>query len=95
VTIPLHGFRLGLSSPLPPQIAVVDAVEVSADFHARFSARGKRYRYTLLNRRDPSPLLPPAGGARARSTWSRPGGGPSDRRATSPPSAPPAAAHCP
>lgn len=56
VTIPLHGFRLGLNSTLPPQIAVTDAVEVPADFHARFSARGKRYRYTILNRRDPSPL---------------------------------------
>ncbi len=56
VTIPLHGFRLGLNSTLPPQIAVIEAVEVAADFHARFSARGKRYRYTILNRRDPSPL---------------------------------------
>jgi tRNA pseudouridine38-40 synthase len=56
-TIPLHGFRQGLTSALPDPIAVIDAGEAGPDFHARFSARGKHYRYTLLNRRDPSPLL--------------------------------------
>jgi len=55
-TIPLHGFRLGLNSQLPPSIAVLAADEVPAEFHARFSARGKHYRYDVLNRSSPSPL---------------------------------------
>lgn len=64
-SIPVDGFRLGLSSALPDSIAVRDAAEVGADFHARFSARGKHYRYRVLARRAPSPL-------RARTTWHRP-----------------------
>lgn len=56
-TIPPHGFRRGLNSALPPQIAVVACHEAPPGFHARFDARGKHYRYTLLVRPDPSPLL--------------------------------------
>jgi tRNA pseudouridine38-40 synthase len=56
-TIPLHGFRMGMNSHLPPQIAVVSAEEVAADFHARFSARGKRYRYSILTRSSRAPLV--------------------------------------
>jgi tRNA pseudouridine38-40 synthase len=54
--IPLHGIRRGLNSILPPAIAVIDADEVPDDFHPRFSATGKHYRYTLLVRRDRSPF---------------------------------------
>lgn len=64
-TVPVHGFRLGLNSYLPASIAVVDAAEVEPEFHARFSARGKHYRYQVLTRPEPSPL-------RARTTWHRP-----------------------
>jgi tRNA pseudouridine38-40 synthase len=53
--IPLHGIRRGLNSLLPPAIAVVDAAEVADDFHPRFSAVGKHYRYALLIRPDRSP----------------------------------------
>jgi len=53
--IPLHGIRRGLNSLLPSSIAVVDATEVPEDFHPRFSATGKHYRYTILNRPDRSP----------------------------------------
>jgi tRNA pseudouridine38-40 synthase len=53
--IPLHGIRRGLNSMLPPQIAIRDAAEVADDFHPRFSAIGKHYRYTLLARSDRSP----------------------------------------
>jgi tRNA pseudouridine38-40 synthase len=53
--IPLHGIRRGLNSMLPPQIAIRDAAEVGEDFHPRFSATGKHYRYTLLARADRSP----------------------------------------
>jgi len=53
--IPLHGIRRGLNSLLPPEIAVRVADEVADDFHPRFSATGKHYRYTLLARPDRSP----------------------------------------
>jgi tRNA pseudouridine38-40 synthase len=53
--IPLHGIRRGLNSLLPRQIAVRDAACVPDDFHPRFSATGKHYRYTLLTRPDRSP----------------------------------------
>ncbi len=37
-------------------IAVLDAVETSPDFHARFSAEGRRYLYRILNRPAPPAL---------------------------------------
>lgn len=53
--IPLHGIRRGLNSLLPPAIAVRDVAEAAADFHPRFSATGKHYRYTILARPDRAP----------------------------------------
>src|SRR5690242_12090342 len=53
--IPLFGIRRGLNATLPEAIAIRDAAEVSDDFHPRFSASGKHYRYTLLARPDRSP----------------------------------------
>src|ERR1051325_7093987 len=53
--IALHGIRRGLNTMLPAQIAVRDAAEVAEDFHPRFSATGKHYRYTILARPDRSP----------------------------------------
>ncbi len=40
----------GVNAHLPSSVAVRWAQPVAADFHARFSARGRRYRYVLLNR---------------------------------------------
>ncbi len=40
----------GVNAHLPEGVAVRWAQPVAADFHARFSARGRRYRYLLLNR---------------------------------------------
>jgi tRNA pseudouridine38-40 synthase len=37
-------------------IAVLDAVRVGEDFHARFSAKERRYLYRILNRRSPPAL---------------------------------------
>ncbi|MEO8699514.1 MAG: tRNA pseudouridine(38-40) synthase TruA [Kofleriaceae bacterium] len=56
-TIPLHGIRRGLNSMLPDTIAIREATEVGDDFHPRFSATGKHYRYRILARPDRSPLL--------------------------------------
>jgi tRNA pseudouridine38-40 synthase len=39
----------GVNALLPPSIAVTWAQQVSSEFHARFSARARIYRYVLLN----------------------------------------------
>ncbi|MGH8118288.1 MAG: tRNA pseudouridine(38-40) synthase TruA [Rhodanobacteraceae bacterium] len=41
---------LGTTTRLPHAIAILWARAVPDDFHARFSARARRYRYTILNR---------------------------------------------
>lgn len=45
-----RGWMLGATSRLPPAACVLWCVPVAADFHARFSARARRYRYRILNR---------------------------------------------
>ncbi len=47
---PLSAWVRGVNSHLPSGVAVRWAQPVSDEFHARFSARGRRYRYLLLNR---------------------------------------------
>lgn len=47
---PLTAWVRGVNSFLPPSVAVRWAQVVPSDFHARFSAVGRRYRYYLLNR---------------------------------------------
>ena len=41
---------LGVNSRLPSSVAVVWARPVSDEFHARYGASGRRYRYAILNR---------------------------------------------
>lgn len=55
-SIPIIAFQKGLNTFLPRDIVVTDVDEVSTDFHARFSAISRRYRYTILNRSYPSAL---------------------------------------
>lgn len=55
-SIPVDRWALALNSVLPPDIRVVRAQEVAPDFHARFSARGKTYRYLIQNGRVPAVL---------------------------------------
>lgn len=45
-----RGWTLGVTSRLPPAICVRWCVPVDAGFHARFSARSRRYSYRILNR---------------------------------------------
>jgi tRNA pseudouridine38-40 synthase len=45
-----RGWVLGACANLPHSVAVLWAREVPEDFHARFSARSRRYRYRILNR---------------------------------------------
>jgi len=40
---------LGVNANLPPDVRVHWAVPVAADFHARFSALSRRYRYVIAN----------------------------------------------
>lgn len=47
----------GVNANLPGSIAVRWAQPVSGEFHARFSARGRRYRYLLLNRAERPGLM--------------------------------------
>ena len=46
----MRSWVLGTCSNLPQSTAVLWAQAVPDDFHARFSARSRRYRYTILNR---------------------------------------------
>ena len=56
-----------LNSALPDDVAVLAADEVAPDFHARFSARSRSYRYRVLRRRTRSAFE-----ARRALWWPRP-----------------------
>jgi tRNA pseudouridine38-40 synthase len=45
-----------LNAELPDDVAIVAAEEAPPDFHARFSARARSYRYRIWRRRVPSPF---------------------------------------
>lgn len=55
-TLPLKAFRDGVNSHLPRDVVIRRAEEKNDDFHARFSARGKWYRYTIYHADVRSPL---------------------------------------
>ncbi len=55
-TIPAGAWAPALNHLLPPDIRVLASDEVPLEFHARYSARGKHYRYRILNRRVPTAL---------------------------------------
>lgn len=54
---------LGTNANLPNDVGLLWAREVDDDFHARFSAQARRYRYVIFNREVASPLL------HRRTTW--------------------------
>jgi len=53
---PTDRMHLALNSLLPPDIRVLRAMDMPAEFHARFSARGKRYLYRIRWSEVPSPI---------------------------------------
>ena len=55
--IPIAAFQSGTNTFLPSDVVVIEATEVDTDFHARFSAISRYYRYTILNRSYPSALI--------------------------------------
>ncbi len=65
--IPLQAFRDGANRFLPADVVIREAREMPADFHARYSAKGKWYRYTLYLSDVRSPLS-------AQTAWHLRGG---------------------
>ncbi|HRX89827.1 MAG TPA: tRNA pseudouridine(38-40) synthase TruA [Steroidobacteraceae bacterium] len=59
----LRNWRLGANSYLPATVSVLWAEVVPVEFHARFSALARTYRYLILNRNSRSAL------AAGRATW--------------------------
>lgn len=62
--IPRHQFRmtpeklaLALNAMLPPDIRIIEARSAPENFHARFDATGKEYRYFVWNHPTMNPLL--------------------------------------
>lgn len=62
-----HSWVLGVNSRLPDGIALRWAEPVDAEFHARFTAFGRRYRYVIANR----PVRPALEAGRV-AWWRRP-----------------------
>jgi len=52
----LINIQRGLNSLLPSDIAINEMWEMGDDFHSRYSAKSKIYRYVILNQDFPSPL---------------------------------------
>ena len=52
----IRRFQRGLNALLPDDIRIMRLQKVSDDWHARYSAKGKEYRYFIYNR----PVMPPA-----------------------------------
>ena len=46
-----------LNAKLPDDIGIIEAEEVSLDFHARYHSKRKRYRYVIYNSKHKRPLL--------------------------------------
>lgn len=55
--IPADKFPFALNTILPEDISVKKSEEVTPEFHARFSAIGKTYKYLIYNSTFPSALL--------------------------------------
>jgi tRNA pseudouridine38-40 synthase len=60
-----YGWTVGTNTHLPPTVSVQWAKEMNHDFHARFSALERRYRYVIYN----NPIAP--GLFRKHLTWHR------------------------
>ncbi|OGO80217.1 MAG: tRNA pseudouridine(38-40) synthase TruA [Clostridiales bacterium GWC2_40_7] len=55
--IPEDKFAYALNSMLPEDIVIRKSEEADTDFHSRYSAKGKRYRYLFFSSPFPSALL--------------------------------------
>ncbi|HLV10079.1 MAG TPA: tRNA pseudouridine(38-40) synthase TruA [Halanaerobiales bacterium] len=57
VNIPVERIPMAINRLLPPDIVCIEAREVPLEFHARFDARGKKYRYRIYNQQIPSVFI--------------------------------------
>lgn len=55
--IPSRKLQKALNSLLPGDIVITKAEEVASDFHSRYAAKSKIYRYLILHRAHPSAFL--------------------------------------
>lgn len=55
--IPCSNIVRGMNSILPDDLAILSCEETDADFHARYSCKGKEYQYLILNRGSKDPFL--------------------------------------
>lgn len=53
---PAETLARALNANLPRSVAVRGVAECPPDFHPRFSAKGRKYRYSIYNAPEPSPL---------------------------------------
>jgi tRNA pseudouridine38-40 synthase len=60
--LPLTAFREGANAFLPDDVVIREAREMPENFHARYSSKGKWYRYTIYNAAVRSPLA-------CRASW--------------------------
>ncbi|MDO6353760.1 tRNA pseudouridine(38-40) synthase TruA [Caloramator sp. CAR-1] len=56
-TVPPEKICYAINSFLPDDIVILSSQEVPLDFHSRYNSKGKKYSYTILNRKIPSALL--------------------------------------
>ena len=54
---PVRGWVLGANGELPPDVSIAWLAPVPDDFHARYSALARSYRYVIFNRASRAPLL--------------------------------------
>ena len=54
--LPLYKFLGALNAHTPESIAITQVAEVEEDFHARFTATARRYKFLIYNRKQMNPL---------------------------------------
>ena len=55
-SIPADRFKFALNSKLPGDISIIESQAVDYEFHSRYHAKGKRYRYLIFNKPIRNPL---------------------------------------
>ncbi|EGT3955298.1 tRNA pseudouridine(38-40) synthase TruA [Clostridioides difficile] len=55
--ISIENIPTALNAKLPKDISVIEACEVNDDFHSRYSAKGKTYKYLVYNSKFRNPIL--------------------------------------
>ncbi len=56
-SIPCDKFPIALNTVTPDDITILSCAEVTQDFHSRFCAKNKTYRYIILNEKFKNPFM--------------------------------------